>query len=95
MLQLRPWLWLTLGMARITFVEFFFLVPRSGFAMVVRRVPILMLVGGVGGQKVWPGLACGGTARHPILFSMLQRNYQLKLATDGPVAFYSRFPEDV
>jgi hypothetical protein len=48
MLQLRLWLWLTLGMARMTFVEFFFLVPRSGFAMVVRRVPILMLVGGAG-----------------------------------------------
>lgn len=31
--MLRLWLWLALGMAGITFVEFFFLVPRSGTAM--------------------------------------------------------------
>lgn len=87
-----------LGMARITFVEFFFFGTAFWLAMIARRVTILRLVGGTGVKSngllglVWPS---EDAARHPVLFFMLQRNYQLKLAMDGPVASYSRFPEDV
>jgi hypothetical protein len=86
-----------LGMTRITFVEFFF-GTVFWLVMVARRLAILMLVGGPevkANGLLGLVLPAEDAARHPVLFFILQRNYQLKLAMDGPVASYSRFPQDV
>ena len=66
--------------------------------MIAQRAPTLLLLGAAGTEsKGLLGLVCPAedAARYPILFSMLQRNYQLKLAKDGLVASHSRFPKDV
>lgn len=85
--MLRLWLWLALGMAAgITFVEFFFLVPRSGTAMHGcfggfffdsknpearwRRWSEVKRLG-----LVWPA---EDKARHTKMFQMPRRSYQLK-----------------
>lgn len=83
-------------MAMMTFVEFFFWYRVMPWPWLLRgfrswdrlETPEWLKRFGL----VWPAV---NITRHPILSSALQRIYQLKLAMDGPVAFYSRFPADV
>ncbi|CVK89672.1 uncharacterized protein FMAN_04173 [Fusarium mangiferae] len=89
-------LWLALRMAMMTFVEFFFWyrvmplpwLPRGFRSWDWLGMPEWLKRFGL----VWPAV---NITWQPILSSTLQRIYQLKLAMDGPVAFYSRFPADV